>query len=518
MANRKIEMTTLRQILTQHKSGVSIKGITRNLNKSRKSIQKYLRKASESGHSAEDLLAMPDHDLWQMFENEEVVAENDRLEILRKRFPGMEKELKGVGVTVRLLWEEYRRNDPTGYGYSQYCHHFQKWRDLRDIPMHLEHKSGDKLFIDFAGKKLSYFDGLCGEMKEAEVFVAVLGGSQYAYVEACPSQQVPSVLRALENSLEFIGGVPRAVVPDNLKAAVITSSRYEPRLNESFADFCNHYMMSVIPARPRRPRDKSLVEKGVDLAYKRIYAPMRNRKFYSLDELNQAVRELLEDANAMNFQGRDYSRKDLFERQEKPLLAPLPAQRYQMRLFAWAKVQKNSYVRLGADKHYYSIPYRFIGEKVKIAYSDRSVEIYLKNHKIAFHRRDQKPGGYSSIAEHLPSHHNHYQKTWNPEYFLSRAQNCGPSAHELIAGVLESRDHPEQSYKSCMGILSLGKRFGNQRLDLACRRALNHDNAKYQTVKNILEKGLDQQTEQPVARQGNLFEGNENIRGKEYYQ
>lgn len=371
------------------------------------------------------------------------------------------------------------------------------------------------MFIDYAGKKLQIVDKETGEIKDVEVFIAILGASQYTYVEAVENQSLESFIRSVENAFWFFDGVPRAVVPDNLKSAVTRSSKYEPTINERFADFSSHYGTTVLPARSYRPKDKALVEGAVKIVYHRIYAALRNCTFYSLKELNEAIRELLEKYNRLLFQGKEESRYDLYLEMERSALEQLPVQKYELRKYKQAKVQKNCHVYLGEDKHYYSVPYKYIGYVVKIVYSGTLVEIYHNYQRIASHKRNYKKYDYTTDPPHLPERHRHYLE-WNPEYFINQAKLIGKPVEELIRQILNAKAHPEQGYKSCKGILSFGKVYGNARLNNACIRALDYQAYNYSVVKNILENRLDLLDDEDSQKQITIPFHN-NIRGRKYY-
>src|SRR5690606_9977277 len=279
---------------------------------------------------------------------------------------------------------------PDGFRLSQFKYWYAEWQKETSPVMRMEHKAGDKLFIDFTGKKLTIVDRDTGELKELEVFVCILGSSQYTYVEACASQKLEDFIRCTENALWFYGGVPRALVPDNLKSAVTKSSRYEPKVNEVFADFAEHYETAVLPTRTYRPRDKAIVENAVRIIYTRVFAPLRNQTFHSIPDINKAMLKLLENHNKMSFRGREYSRYSLFREVEQQELGPLPLKRYEKRSHARSTVHKNSHIYLGKDKHYYSVPYRHIGKQVKIVYTESFVEIYHKHERLAAHTRQRK--------------------------------------------------------------------------------------------------------------------------------
>jgi transposase len=378
----------------------------------------------------------------------------------------------------------------------------------------MEHKAGDKLFIDYAGKKLSVVVKDTGEITEVEFFVAILGSSQYTYAEASPSQQKEDLIKSVENALQFYGGVPAAIVPDNLKSAVIKSNKFEPTLNETFLDFAEHYGTAVLPARAYRPRDKSLVEGAVRILYQRIYTALRNNVFHSIEELNIAIWDELEAHNNKKLTGRHISRLQMFNDVEKEALSPLPQYRYEIKYQAMATVGQNGHVQLGKDKHYYSVPYQYIRKKVKLLYTSASVEIYHKYNRIAVHKRSLKPYNYTTQTGHLASSHQ-FMSEWTPQRFINWGASIDEPVKEFITRLLEQRLHPEQAYKSCLGVLSFAKKVGNDRLSAACKRAIDYNIYSYRIIQTILQKGLDKMDEPEDEDPQLPF--HTNIRGDKYY-
>ena len=370
------------------------------------------------------------------------------------------------------------------------------------------------MYIDFAGKKLQIVDEISGEIKQVEVFVSVLGCSQLTYVEAVMSQQKEDFIQCVENALWYYQGVPQVIVPDNLRSAVKKSNLYEPLLNETFEHFALHYQTNILPARVRKPKDKSLVEGAVKISYQRIYRPLREQEYHDLNELNHAIRELLEQYNKVPFKGKEYSRMDIYKDLEKKYLIPLPNKKYEIQRYAIGTVHKNCHVYLSADKHYYSVPFKFISKKIKIKYTSQKVWIYHKYEQIALHDRNKIRYGYTTLKDHLPASHQ-FVTDWNPERFIQWAESIGPSTSLMIQHILKRKQYPEQNYRSCLGILHLEKKAGKQRLENACSRALNYQIYNYNIVKKILERGLDHIEENQLDL--NLPEHN-NIRGNKYYQ
>jgi len=516
MAGKLINMHLIKQIIRFHQQKETKQGIAKHLKISRNTVKKYLQLIKINQWDPELLLQMDDVLLEHLFTGSEA-SNPDRYDHLNVLFPQYEKELTRTGVNRWVLWGEYRLKYPDGYSYSQFCYHLQHFLKHKQSTMHFEHIAGDKLFIDFTGKKLSIVDRRTGELKEVEIFVATLGFSQFTYVEALPSQKKEWFIQATQNAFVYFGGVPRVLVCDNLKAGVTQASRYEAEINKDYLAMANHYCTTVLPARSAKPRDKALVEKHVSFVYSRIFAPLRNKIFYSLVELNQAIKELLEMLNNEFFQGRDYSRRMRFESDERATLSPLPAERYEITEYAYATVLKNCYVQLSRDKHYYSVPFPHIGDKVTIAYTLTRVSIYYKSQRIAFHRRDYKKYGYTTVKEHLPSHHQ-FIAEWNPQKFIRWATAIDPIVEAYIKKVLEAKVYPEQAYRSCVGILSFDKKIGRQRLINACRRATYYNTYNYKMIERIIKSKHDLlplEEELPVQQTLPLHE---NIRGAAYYQ
>lgn len=334
-------------------------------------------------------------------------------------------------------------------------------------------------------------DAVTGECTEVEVFVATLGYSQHTYVQAVTSQRKEDFIAATENALHFFNGVPKAIVPDNLKSAVHKPDKYEAELNGAFADFANHYGTTILPARSKKPRDKALVEKSVDIIYSRIFAPLRNQVFHSIAALNAAIVPLLAAHNHQHFQLRKQSRLQVFEEHEKSLLQPLPAERYEIKIFKEVTVMKNGYVQLYEDKHYYSVPYRFIGRQVKLIYSSRQLSVFYNRERIAYHVRGIKKYGYTTIKEHLSSTHQ-FVSEWNPDKFINWAAAIAAEVKQYITYILDHATHPEQAYRSCIGILSFEKKVGRDRLVKAVQRAIYFGAYNYTIIKKILQNNLDQ--------------------------
>ncbi|MDP1845017.1 MAG: IS21 family transposase [Sediminibacterium sp.] len=509
-------MSKIRQILRLYSQGNSKLAINRLTGISRNTLKKYIRDYKALNLNIIEIEELSDYDLEELFSQfkQHQPCLTDKARNLIALFPEINKQLKRKGVTQFMLWEQYRIRHPDGLSSSQFSYYYAIWKQQVNPVMHVDHKVGDKLYVDYAGEKLQIVDPQTGELKDVEVFVAILGCSQLTYVEASYSQQKEDLIASCERCLHYIGGVPTALVTDNLKSAVTKSSKYEPIINEDFADFADHYSITVLPTRAYKPRDKSLVEGAVKIIYTRIYAKIRDGVYHSLAELNAAIQIVLEQHNNMLLKGRQYSRRQQFEEIERPVLNALAPLKYEFKQQHFATVMKNGHVCLGPDKHYYSVPYRYIGKKVKLLYSVHRVEVYYSYERIACHERLKSPYSYTTDKEHLASTHR-FVSDWSPERFLSWAASIDQTVQEYIHCILNKKQHVEQAYKSCTGILAMAKRYGNLRLINACKRSIEYDMYSYRAIDMILKRGLDHQDETSSATQ--LMPDHSNIRGQHYY-
>lgn len=425
------------------------------------------------------------------------------------------RELGGKGVTLALLWEEYRKvHGPASYGYSWFCQHYSRWADRINVVMRQPHKFGEKAFVDYAGHTVPVIDPNTGEVRDAQVFVGVLGGSNYTYSEASWSQDLPSWVTAHVRMFGFFGGVPEILVPDNLKAGVTKACYYEPDLNPTYHEMAKHYGIAVIPARKSRPRDKAKVEQAVQLVERWVLAALRKRTFYSLEDLNQAISELLEWLNKRPFRKLPGSRLERFEQDEKPTLRALPAEPFEYGEWKTARVNNDYHIQV--DRHYYSVPYQLARVAVEVRLTATTVEVIHQGIRIVSHKRSFQPGLHTTIREHMPSHHR-FRAEWTPERVLAWAGKSGDSVRQIAEAIMSSRLHPEQGFRACMGLMSLGKRYGQARLEAACARAVAVKAFSYGNIKNILKSGRDRQ---PLpSRTVVLSAGyHANVRGAGYYQ
>jgi len=423
------------------------------------------------------------------------------------------QELKRTGVTLLLLWTEYREVRPEGYGYSQYCEIYRRWAKKLRPSMRQVHRAGEKTFIDFSGKKPQLVDRETGEEIAVELFVAALGASSYTYAEATLTQQLPDWVAAHRRMVEYFGGSSEVWVPDQLKSGVKRPCRYEPEVNRSYQDLAVHYGAVVIPARTYAARDKAKVESAVLVAQRWILARLRNRTFFELHELNAAIRQLLEELNGRPMQKLGRSRRELWSELDRPALKPLPTTRYE--LAEWKRCRPNVDYHIDVEHHPYSVPYQLRGEELEARYTASVVEVYFKGNRVASHARryDRRP---STLAEHMPSSHRAHAE-WTPSRLIHWAQKTGPATGRVVAQILRSRPHPEQGYRACLGLMRLGRRHGHTRLEAACERAEHLRSFSYRTVDNILSSKQDLLPFDTGSLTPNPTPAHDNIRGATYY-
>lgn len=425
------------------------------------------------------------------------------------------QELKRKGVTLILLWEEYQAScTGKAYQYAQFCVYYRQYRSRLNLSMRQTHKAGEKLFVDYSGCGIPIVDPQTGEIRLAQIFVAVLGASGYTFAEATLSQKLPDWIGSHVRAFGFFGCVPEIVVPDNLKSAVTKPCFYEPELNASYADMAQHYGVAIIPARPYKPRDKAMVELGVLLVQRWIIARLRRHTFFSLHELNRLIAELLQGLNNRPFQkNKTETRRTQFDNLDRPAMKPLPAQTYEYA--EWKKAKVNIDYHIEVDRHYYSVPFQLARSQVDVRLSGSVVEVLHKGQRVASHARSPLAGRHTTITEHMPkSHQKHLE--WTPQRLLNWGERIGPATCSIIRGLLEDKPHPEMGYRSCLGVFSLARRYGEDRLEAACARAFVIGSPKRKTVQSILEAGLDRHAELFQAEPTPL-PAHANVRGSNYY-
>ena len=508
-------MSKIKQLLQMHRQGMSNRSISRELELDKETVNGYIRKIKANGFRIEELMLLDDPVLESKFMAGSPAYTEERFESFKDLIPYLEKELGRKHVTRRLLWNEYISDHPDGYRYSQFCFHLNQMTQARKPVAIMEHRAGEKLYVDFAGDTIEYVDRRTGEIFKAQVFVANLPYSDYTFVMAVASQSTDDFLYALGCCFSFLGGCPRVLVPDNLKAAVVKADRYEPELNRVMEDFANHYGFVVVPARVRKPRDKASVENSVKIIYQRVYARFRNRTFFSIDEINESFREKVKEHNQTRMQQRDYSRQEKFLAEEKQALSPLPATDFEIKYYADLRVATNNCIYLGRDRHYYSVPHAYIGQKVTVIYTRSLVQIYSNGQSIASHRRSVG-FGYTTIKEHLCSSHRHY-KDRSPEYYIQTAEKRSVVLAKLFQQIFEQAQIPETVFKRCDGLLSLQRKTDPAVFERACQLAMEHDQLSYKFVQKVIENKTFMQNETDMQDNSKPLPKHDNIRGKQYF-
>lgn len=421
-------------------------------------------------------------------------------------------EMRRTGMTLQLLWYEYKKDCEDGYQYTQFCEYYRRSQEKLDLSLRKEYRAGERVFVDWAGPEVPIVDRDTGEITTASIFVAVLGASSLTYVEAFPSRIQASWILAHIHAFEYFGGVPEIVVEDNLKTGVTKPCRYEPDINPIYQDMASHYGTAVIPSRVRKPRDNAKAEAGVLLVERWILAALRNHTFFSVAELNAAIENLLEKLNNKKFKKLPYSRRELFDTVERATLKPLPSERYPFIQWKTAKVNIDYHIEV--DRHFYSVPYQLVNEQVDVRLGTHLVEVLFKNKRVASHVRSYIPGRATTCPEHRPKAHREYLE-WTPSRIIAWAEKTGLHTAKLVEAIMAAKPHPEQGYRACLGIIRLGDKYTPERLEAACKRSLAIQAYSYKSVKSILKAGLDQAP--LVSKTLTPGPSHENIRGPEYY-
>ena len=516
MAYQTKRMEEIRQILSAYLKTGKYKVVARQLGISKNTVRKYIRLIEHLDVSKEKLLHMEDELLQGLIYPKSEVEDSVRMQVFDSNLSYWQSELPKVGVTRYLLWQEYKRKHPGGYSYSQFCDRLGRHMERKNITMYLKHEPGREMMVDFAGKSLHWINKESGELVATQVLVVVLPFSQYTFVIALDSQQTPDVVHGLNETLLFLGGVPHAMLSDNLAAVVKKADRYEPSFTDLCAQLGAHYQMDLQACRVAKPKDKASVENMVSIVYTRIYAELRNEQFFSLKELNSAIRDKLEHHNKELFQKRAGSRQSLFEQFEKPRLGSLPTDLFVMKKQKKLKVGKNYHIYLGSEKQYYSVHYSHVGKSVEVRYTATTLEIFDGQKRIALHERSGKM--YTTIAAHMPEKHKIYERLhgYTSAEFTCLAKNIGQMTEWAIQRILVSTFHEEQSYKSCLGVLNLAKRYSAERLEAACARCHQAGQVNYGMLSRILTLNLDQS--EPDLFVTNSPVEHENIRGNKAYK
>jgi transposase len=506
-------MRKIREVLRlKFELGLENRQIARSCQIPHSSVGNYLSRARAAGLS------------WPLAED----LDDEGLE--RKLFPGPNQARVGSPplpdfgtihtelrshkhVTLQLLWQEYKQVYAEGYQYSRFCELYGRWKKKLDLVLRQDYRGGEKLFVDHAGQTIPITDPKTGETTEAYLFVAVLGASNYTYAEATDRRDLSSWIGSHIRALEFFGGVPMVVVPDNWKTGVQDACYYEPDLNPTYREWAEHYGTAVIPARVRKPRDKAKVENAVLVAERWILAALRKRTFFSVTELNQAIRELLRQLNQRKFRKLDTNRAELFEQVDRPALMPLPEQPYQFA--TWKKVRVHPDYHVEIERHYYSVPHYYVREQLEARISEKTIEIFRCGRRIALHIRSYATGRHTTLPEHRPRKHQDLE--WTSDRMMAQGKAVGPATAGVLERVMESRPHPELGYRSCQGILRLGQRYSKERLEAACQRALSLNACSYRSIQSILSTGLDRQPIESIEESASHNQRHVNVRGSSYY-
>tara|TARA_B100000315_G_C14570477_1_gene585209 strand:- start:863 stop:2437 length:1575 start_codon:yes stop_codon:yes gene_type:complete len=510
-------MRTIKEVLRlKWVQQLSNRQIARMCHIARPTVAEYLRRAEQAGLS------------WP------IPADVDDAQLQQRLFPPppalppshrgipdwltVSREMKGKHVTLFLLWQEYREQHPQGYQYSWFCEHYRRWLGQRDLVMRQDHRAGEKLFVDYAGQTVDVIDRDTGEVRTAQIFVATLGASNYTFAEATWTQSLPDWIGSHRRAFEYLGGVPELIVPDNLGSGVSKAHRYDPDVNPTYQEMASHYDTAVLPTRVRRPRDKAKVEQSVLVVERWILAALRHHTFFSLAELNQHIRQLLVKLNERPFRKLPGSRRSHFESLDRPALKPLPNEPYQYA--DWKKVRVHIDYHVEVEGHYYSVPYALAKRQLEARITAHTIECFHHGKRVASHVRSGHKGRHTTVREHMPESHRQYGD-WSPQRLTQWASQTGPATAQLVDRILKSRPHPEQGYRSCLGVLRLGKSYGNDRLEAACQRAIALGTHRYKSIESILKNGLDQQ---PMPTQSELDipddtvpQDHDNIRGSSYY-
>jgi transposase len=515
MANTRKSMRKIRHVLKlAWESGLSKREIARSLAMSPTSVGEYLRRAADAG------LRWPLPEIWDdgqleaaLFPSLPKVTRDSRpLPDWAEVYREMKKRR---GITLVLLWEEYKAVHPEGLQYSQFCDRYRAWVGTRDLVMRQDHRGGEKLFVDYAGQTVPIINPETGEVRDAQIFVATMGASHYAFAEATWTQTLPDWIASHIRCLEFLGSVPELLVPDNLKSAVTRACWYEPETNPTYEDMADHYATAILPARAKKPRDKAKVENGVLLVERWILARLRHHTFFTLAALNATIAELLANLNNRAFKKLPGCRRTWFEQIDRPAMKPLPAARYTFAEWKKARVHIDYHVEVLG--HYYSVPYQLVKLELDVRISANTVEFLHAGKRVASHCRSALKGRHTTLTAHMPRAHQHYAE-WTPQRLVGWAARSGPATAAVVETILGSRAHPQQGFRSCLGIMRLGKTYGDARLESACHRALRLNAISYKSLQSILKNGLDRQavitvSDEPAAEP--IAHGN--IRGADYY-
>jgi transposase len=504
-------MHRIRQTLRlQLEAGLSYAEIARAVGIGKGTVGKILLLARAAGVNWALAQTLTDEELEARLYRPAVPRASRQLE---PDYAWIHQELKRPGVTLQLLWEEYQRGNELAYKYTSFCVKYRAWAAALKRSMRQVHLAGERLFVDYAGQTVPLIDAATGEVRRAQIFVAVLGASNYTFACATATQSAADWVGAIIAALEFIGGVPRLIVPDQTRALIARPDRYEPTANRLVEELCDHYDVALLPARPGHPRDKPKAEVGVQVVERWILARLRERRFFSLTQLNSAIAELLVDLNRRAFKKLPGCRASAFEALDRPALRALPATRMTVARFKRARVNIDYHVEL--DGHYYSVPHRLVRSEVELRVTASTVEVFAAHQRVAVHAYSSRRGAHTTRPEHMPASHRAHRE-WTPQRLIAWGERIGVATAALVRWQMEHRPHPEQGYRACLGLQRLARQFGATRLEAACTRALSIRSPTYRSVASILAAGLDREPLQPAAAQASL-PLHENLRGPDYY-
>lgn len=515
MPKKRVTMRKLVEILRLREAGLSGRQIARSCGVARSTVGEYLERMRDAGVQWPLPEGVGDEELQRrLFGESGPTRQRDESRPIAD-WALIHKELRRRGVTLRLLWEEYRQAHGEGYGYSQFCAHYREWTKDLEVCMRQVHRAGERLFVDYAGMTMPVSCPESGQVREAEIFVAAMGASHRLYAEGTWTQQLSDWIEAHIHAFEYYQGVPSIIVVDNLKSGVARACRYDPDINPTYSDMAGHYGAAIIPTRPRRPQDNAKAESGVQVIERGVLAPLRDCTFFSLAELNEAIWRRVEGVNRRPMQKLGVSRDDLFAELDRPALRPLPATRYEYAEFHRARVNIDYHIEV--QGHYYSVPYDLRGRQVEVWRRARTVEMVYRGRRVAAHQRDDTPGGCTTEVSHMPRSHREYL-AWTPSRIIRWADTIGPHCGQAVREIIGSRARPEQGYRAALGIIRLAKRYSSERVDAACRRAMALDVCRYQHIKSILAHGKERESlPTDAAQEQGCRMHHQNVRGRAYY-
>lgn len=510
MGRKRIIEMDIRKIISLHFQGKSKRWIAAHIDRHRKTVSHYIDVVKNQGIEESTFKELSDQEIAILFA-EKPEEKDQKYEHFKSFVEQHEKDRSKPGFTIYNLYKIYRESKEDGYGRSQFYDRYNKLVKKEKGSVRLEHKYGEKLYIDFAGDPLYLTDRQTGEVKEVKVYIGILPASNYTYVEATLDEKKRSLIGATCRCLDYLGGVPESIVPDNLKSAVTKAHKYEPIINKTFKDLGEYYNTVMNPTRAYRPKDKAMVEGMVRIVYQEIYFPIRNMVFFTIQQLNEELSKRTEELNSKPLTNRGVSRKELFE-EEKKYLKALPNTPFEIWEYKRAKVQKMGYIYFSVKKNYYSVPYRYIGKKVELRYNSSVMEIYYNSGRITTHKIKEAGGYYTTIVDHLCSSNQRYLE-WSPEYFIEKASIIGPPTKAYIDSLIEQKKYPEMAYRQCLGIMSLAKTFGSERLNNACQLGMKHNKRSYSMIHEILDNGMDLMMSKVEEEEPKVIPLHKNIRG-----